>query len=57
MMLISFKREKNIINVGFMLVPTNTKKALHFCKACVIKWSHLDSNQGPPDYESGALTN
>jgi hypothetical protein len=19
-------------------------------------WSHLDSNQGPPDYESGALT-
>ena len=21
-----------------------------------IKWSHLGSNQGPPDYESGALT-
>jgi hypothetical protein len=21
------------------------------------KWSHLGSNQGPPDYESGALTN
>ena len=20
-------------------------------------WSHLGSNQGPPDYESGALTN
>ncbi len=20
-------------------------------------WSHLDLNQGPPDYESGALTN
>ncbi len=20
-------------------------------------WAHLDSNQGPPDYESGALTN
>ncbi len=22
-----------------------------------LKWSHLGSNQGPPDYESGALTN
>jgi hypothetical protein len=21
------------------------------------KWTHLGSNQGPPDYESGALTN
>lgn len=20
-------------------------------------WAHLDLNQGPPDYESGALTN
>jgi hypothetical protein len=20
-------------------------------------WAHLGSNQGPPDYESGALTN
>ena len=20
------------------------------------RWSHLGSNQGPPDYESGALT-
>jgi hypothetical protein len=23
----------------------------------VILWTHLGSNQGPPDYESGALTN
>ena len=22
-----------------------------------ILWAHLGSNQGPPDYESGALTN
>jgi hypothetical protein len=22
-----------------------------------LKWSHMDSNHGPPDYESGALTN
>ena len=24
---------------------------------CQKLWSHLGSNQGPPDYESGALTN
>ena len=23
----------------------------------VCLWAHLDLNQGPPDYESGALTN
>ena len=23
----------------------------------VFTWSHLGLNQGPPDYESGALTN
>ena len=34
-----------------------TKKPLHFCKGLNFKWSHLGSNQGPPDYESGALTN
>ncbi len=22
----------------------------------IFKWAHLGSNQGPPDYESGALT-
>ncbi len=22
-----------------------------------LKWSHMGSNHGPPDYESGALTN
>ena len=26
-------------------------------KSFVYLWSHLGSNQGPPDYESGALTN
>jgi hypothetical protein len=26
------------------------------CKWLIIKWAHLGSNQGPPDYESGALT-
>lgn len=26
-------------------------------KASFFLWSHLGSNQGPPDYESGALTN
>ena len=26
-------------------------------KWLLFKWAHLGSNQGPPDYESGALTN
>ena len=34
-----------------------TKKALHFCKALSNLWTHKGSNLGPPDYESGALTN
>ena len=25
-------------------------------KSLIIKWAHLGLNQGPPDYESGALT-
>ena len=25
--------------------------------AIILLWAHLGSNQGPPDYESGALTN
>ena len=24
---------------------------------CLLLWAHLGLNQGPPDYESGALTN
>jgi hypothetical protein len=23
----------------------------------ILKWSHMGLNHGPPDYESGALTN
>jgi hypothetical protein len=30
------------------------KKPRHISGAL---WAHLGSNQGPPDYESGALTN
>ena len=34
-----------------------TKKPLHFCKGFVFlkEWSHLGSNQGPPDYESAFI--
>ena len=32
--------------------PFNLLKGLS-----LLTWSHLGSNQGPPDYESGALTN
>jgi hypothetical protein len=31
-----------------------TKIYLH--KPLIFKWAHLGLNQGPPDYESGALT-
>ena len=33
---------------------SKTKKAPTNVSAS--RWSHLGSNQGPPDYESGALT-
>ena len=26
-------------------------------KPLIVKWAHLGMIQGPPDYESGALTN
>ena len=29
---------------------------LHRLKPSLSLWTHLGSNQGPPDYESGALT-
>ncbi len=33
------------------------KKLPHINETVSIEWSHMDSNHGPPDYESGALTN
>jgi hypothetical protein len=41
-----FNVERNDLNVN--------KKALHIVKG--FSWSHLGSNQGQPDYESGTLT-
>ena len=39
--------------------PVQMKKHLYVnrYKCLILKWAHLGSNQGPPDYESGALTN
>ena len=31
-----------------------TREKPHKC--LILKWAHLGLNQGPPDYESGALT-
>ncbi len=40
-----------------MFDPPKTKKPLDFSKGlCLLMWSHMGSNHGPPDYESGALT-
>ena len=35
------------------------KKGFHYelCETLDLPWAHLGLNQGPPDYESGALTN
>jgi hypothetical protein len=33
-----------------------TKKTSHECEVFIKKWSHLESNQAPTDYESVALT-
>ena len=43
-----------------LIHPLTAKKPckLTFTRLYILKkWSHLGSNQGPPDYESGALTN
>ena len=41
-----------------MLYPAKKRKAPSSLKVpCLLGWAHLGLNQGPPDYESGALTN
>ena len=41
-----------------MLSPAKKRKAPPSLKVlCLLGWAHLGLNQGPPDYESGALTN
>jgi hypothetical protein len=35
--------------------PLKTQKL--YLSRVLCKWAHLGSNQGPPDYESEALTN
>ena len=41
-----------------VLYPVKKRKAPPSLKVlCLLRWAHLGLNQGPPDYESGALTN
>ena len=40
-----------------ILVHEKSHLRLNFCKWLIIMWAHQDLNLGPPDYESGALTN
>ncbi len=41
-----------------VMYPAKKRKALPSLKVpCLLRWAHLGLNQGPPDYESGALTN
>ncbi len=41
----------------FLVCIKNKKAATMPCNCLILKWAHLGLNQGPPDYESGALTN
>jgi hypothetical protein len=47
----------NINSLGLQ-EPCNKKRVTTYKSRnpLIVKWAHLDSNQGPPDYESGALT-
>ncbi len=38
----------------FAQTKSSYEVSLHNC--LIFKWAHLGLNQGPPDYESGALT-
>ncbi len=39
-----------------MKARINRKALKHTVYKAFYLWAHLDLNQGPPDYESGALT-
>jgi hypothetical protein len=39
----------------FAQTKSSYEVSLHNC--LIFKWAHLGMIQGPPDYESGALTN
>ncbi len=52
----AFDGEENFVVP--MLYPAKKRKAPPSLKVlCLLGWAHLGLNQGPPDYESGALTN
>ncbi len=48
------------MNAGIVMVQilVQIKKELRFTirNSLISMWTHLGLNQGPPDYESGALT-
>ena len=44
------------LNIRFFLSGQTKKADYNFLAICFM-WSHLGLNQGPPDYESAALTN
>lgn len=48
---------KSQFAVCMYLECIKNKKELHItCNSLIFMWAHLGLNQGPPDYESGALT-
>ncbi len=52
---------KIMVRISFCVVKRVLNEKSHSRKKsisdCHSMWAHLGLNQGPPDYESGALTN
>lgn len=53
--------EYPLINQRFKInskwtIRLKKERVAMFCIATLFSWAHLGLNQGPPDYESGALT-
>ena len=51
------KENKKHIKYCLLVIYIQSNSQKNHPKIGWFLWSHLGSNQGPPDYESGALTN
>ena len=54
---LGYGKQRIFLRVCQECAATQKRKAPHRCEAWYYWWAHLDSNQGPKDYESSALTN
>ena len=50
-------KQDNLNNLFANCLQIKKQLQLLHHNCLIIKWAHSGLNQGPPDYESGALTN